>query len=210
MTRRLSALVLAPVLLAGGPSAGGAEEWTLDDLLALRSRVLEERVAFVQERHSWLLEKPLVSRGELYYRAPSLLEQTVTTPFPSYVRIDGDDVTLTRDGETQQVSLRQYPQIARQAVALRGVLSGDRQALEHEFDLDLHGSSAAWFLRLTPREGTGATDDHSGVLSAAEFEIHGSGARLQKIEILRSPGEQTSITIDANGSPSTPAAGATH
>lgn len=209
MIRSSQTLVLVWALLLGATTAFGTEEWTLEGLLAMRKLVVEEHVSFTQERHSVLFEEPLVSRGEFYYRAPALLEQTITAPYPSFVRLDGDEMTIERDGEKRHASLRQHPDLARQATALRGVLSGDLGALERTFSLALRGSRAAWSLQLTPHADASAGGGRDSVASNAQIEIQGSNERIERIDVQHSLGERTLITIDVTGSLSAPATGVT-
>ena len=199
---------LLSVAVAPFTCAADASRWTLDDLLVARQKVTQEYATFTQERHSLLLERALLSEGTLHYRAPDLLEQIITSPFPSHIRLDGDVLTLERDGGTTRLSLQQYPAAARDASALRGVLSGDRAALESAFSLSFHGSDDAWSLLLVPSANSVVDEARDTATSESRIEFHGTGAFIDRIEIRRSASERSVMTITPAAPSAAPDTGA--
>lgn len=80
----------------------------------LKARIAEagQRIAgiecdFVQTRTSALLAEPAVSRGRMSYSRPSRLEWTYQSPVSWSFTVDGDEVTMERDGNTQSFDVNQ-------------------------------------------------------------------------------------------------------
>ncbi|PKL97429.1 MAG: hypothetical protein CVV19_15830, partial [Gammaproteobacteria bacterium HGW-Gammaproteobacteria-9] len=76
---------------------------------------------------------------------------------------------------------------ARQNQLFLAVLSGDTQALQRDFQLELSGAATAWRLQLTPR----------GALLRqifADIEIHG-GETVTQIELHEAQGDRTLIRL---------------
>ena len=115
--------VIVPVIaLCASPLA--VAEWTVTDLLSLRSEVVETHASFIQDRYSVLLSEPLRSRGRLHYRAPGFLLQEFDAPFASRTVLDGETLLTWRDGEEVSMPLRRSGRVGVYARALCGVLGG--------------------------------------------------------------------------------------
>jgi hypothetical protein len=187
-TRRASA-ALALLWVLG---AYAAEPWTLERLLAGFAAQRESRASFVEKKIVQVLERPLVSSGELSFEAPDRLEKKTLRPRPELLRLEGDALTLERGGERLRLDLRSFPEVAAFVQSIRGTLAGDREALERIYRLRLEGAASSWALTLTPRE--------SGMAALVEsVRIAGRRADVSVIEIRYASGDRTLMSVQRIG-----------
>ena len=107
---------------------------------------------FVEVRYSALLTRPMVASGELEYRGPQSLQKRILSPYREQQIIDGDQVTVQREGEkTRRFSLKRTPELQGMLDSLGSLLAGDADALEQTFTVTLDEGEAGWTLHLVPR-----------------------------------------------------------
>lgn len=175
-------------LLAWAPAALAEPSWTLERLLAGFARQGSARATFIERKTVRVLDRPLVSSGELRFEAPDVLEKRTLRPRPELLRLEGDRLTLEREDRKLSLDLRSTPEAAALVDSIRGTLAGDREALERVYRLQLEGSAASWALTLTPREPA---------LSAwvKRIRIAGRRADVTVIEILHANGDSTLTSV---------------
>lgn len=140
-------------LLACLPASASCGAPELDALLARIARPPPERTAFVEWRQSALLDVPLRVAGELEYRGPGALSRRVDSPWRELTTIEGEHVTVAREGERERrFSLRRAPELRGLLGGFAALLGGDRAALERVFDATLESTGADWRLTLVPRD----------------------------------------------------------
>lgn len=183
--RGLRLAVLAMLL----PFAAHAETWTVDRLMGLLAAEAGGRVRFVERKYLAILDAPVESRGEMRFVPPGRLERHTTSPRAETMVLDGDHLSIARDGRTLALRLRDYPEAAAFIDSIRGTLAGDRRALEQRFHLSLAGSRSAWSLDLLP------SDPHLADL-VLRIHVEGSGARIRSLEILQGDGDRSVMTIE--------------
>jgi hypothetical protein len=179
---------LAPLLL-WSLAAPGAPDWTLERLLAGFAQTRESRATFVERKQVRVLDRPLVSAGELHFRAPNHLEKRTLRPRPERLSVEGDRLHLERGERSVQIDLRSFPELAAFVESIRGTLAGDREALERFYRLRLEGGRGGWALTLTPR----------GPAMAALVErvrIAGRDAEISVVEIQQANGDSTLMSIE--------------
>jgi len=135
-----------------------------------------------------VLERPLISSGELRFEAPDILEKRTLRPRPELLRLEGERLTLEREDRKLSLDLRSTPEAAAFVDSIRGTLAGDREALERVYRLQLEGSAASWALTLTPREPTLAA-------WVKRIRIVGRRADVTVIEILHANGDSTLTSV---------------
>ncbi len=185
---------LPALLLAAALGASAAPAWTLEALLAGFAQTTQARASFIETKTVRVLERPLVSSGELHFEAPDRLEKRTLRPRPELLRLDGDTLTLERGERRLQLSLRSHPEVAAFVESIRGTLAGDRAALERVYHLRLEGSARSWALTLTPREPAMAA-------LVARVRIAGRSADVSVIEIQLANGDSTLMSVQRLGAP---------
>jgi hypothetical protein len=179
---------LPALLLAWALAAGAAEPWTLERLLRGFALTREARASFVEKKSVRVLDRPLVSSGELRFEAPDRLEKRTLRPRPELLRLEGDTLTLERGDRRLRLDLRSNPEAAALVESIRGTLAGDREALERVYRLQLEGTESSWALTLRPR-------DASMAALVQRIRIAGRHASISVIEILHPNGDSTLMSV---------------
>ena len=176
------------LLLASLPAAAQEEPWDFAKLMAQLAQVQTSRARYSEVRRVAVLQKPLHLSGTLLYARPARLEKHQTLPFEEVMSVDGDWLTVEREGKTRRIALRNAPLIAALVESLRATLAGDREELERLYSVRVEGTRQRWTLALTPREV-----EVAGVVKS--IVIAGSGSRIVRIEVLEPGGDGSVMTI---------------
>jgi outer membrane lipoprotein carrier protein LolA len=174
----------APVASAT-PAAG---QPALDELMRLLAARKHSHVSFTEVQVLAMLQRPLLSSGELSYDAPDWLEKRTLNPRPESLVLSGGALTIRRGEHTRTLTLAQYPQVAPWVESIRATLAGDRSALERYFRLEFSGSLPHWSLVLVPVERTPGD-------TIAGIHITGEGAAMRTFEIRQTDGDHSILTI---------------
>ena len=189
--RRARRLLAVAALVAAGvagaaPAAGDA--WTLDQLMGRLARERSGQATFVERKHLAIVDEPVVSSGELRFRAPDRLEKLTLEPRRESLVLEGDTLTVTRGERRHVLRLADYPQVAAFIDSIRATLAGDRAALERTYALLLSGDAERWSLSLLPRDPKMAE-------VVLRIDIRGTHAMLAEIEILQADGDRSVMTV---------------
>lgn len=126
--------------------------WGLPELMASLHAVHAGQARFIERKFLQMVTEPLQSSGILRYTAPNRLEKQTLLPKPSRLAIDGDRVTVDRDGESRYtLSLEATPELGALVAGVRATMAGDAATLERFYRPTLSGNAAAWQLDLVPR-----------------------------------------------------------
>lgn len=177
------------LLLAGSLSAAAQEEpWDFARLMAQLAQVQTTQARYSEVRRVAVLQKPLQLSGTLLYERPALIEKRQILPFSEVIRVDGDWLTVEREGKTRRIALLNEPLVAALVESLRATLAGDGAELERLYSVRVGGTRQRWTLALTPREL-----EVAGVVKS--ISIAGSGSRIVHLEILEPGGDGSVMTI---------------
>jgi len=188
VTRRLAAWLLSILAL---PALAA---WDLTQLMADLARTPSGRARFVETKYLSLLDRPLVSRGEMSFTNPDRLEKKTLTPRPETMLLDKDRLTIERDQRRLSINLADQPPALVFVDSIRGALTGNRLALEKNYALHLAGQRENWTLTLLPSEPAIAT-------LVQRITISGQGNRIRSIEYLQADGDRALIQIDPLSDP---------
>jgi hypothetical protein len=165
------------------------------DLSLLMSRfsaIKTARAHFSEQRYLHMLKAPLGDSGVLIYLAPDKLQKITQLPHPENLTIEGDTLTMEREGKTQTFSLTNYPQVGGFIEGIRSTLAGDLATLQRIYDTRLEGSIDAWELQLQPRSAATQAIVRS-------IDIAGSDAHIKRIETLEHDGDRAEMIIVEDG-----------
>lgn len=176
------------LLLASLPAAAQEEPWDFARLMGELAQVQTSRARYSEVKRVAVLQKPLQLSGTLLYERPARLEKRQTLPSREVISVDGDWLTVEREGKTQRISLQNAPLVAALVESLRATLAGDGTELERLYSVRVEGTKQRWTLKLTPREV-----EVAGVVKSVL--IAGSGSRIARLEILEPGGDGSVMTI---------------
>jgi Outer membrane lipoprotein carrier protein LolA-like len=122
-------------------------------LIASLGRPAPARTPFAEARFSSVLDKPLVSSGELAWLGEDKLERRVDLPRKETATIADDKVTQTREGKSpRSFSLSRAPQLKVLLDSFVALLGGDASRLGQAFTVQLNRNGERWSLALTPTD----------------------------------------------------------
>ena len=184
MLRGVTMLVAAAAL-----TALAAPSWTVADLMQGLAARGPEHARFVEKKFMAILDQPVQSSGELRYVPPDRLEKRTLLPKPELLVLERGLLTLERDQQKHTLRLADYPQVAAIVDSLRGMLAGDRTALEKVYRLELHGTREQWSLVMLP-------SDQKLAGLVLRIDVAGNGNRVRSIEIRQADGDRSVMTIE--------------
>jgi hypothetical protein len=127
----------------------------LDSLLTSLARPAPATTPFIEVRYSKLLDQPLIAHGQLEYLGIDHLARTVTQPFHERTEIDGETVSIQREGQKpRRFSLRRIPQLRSMLASFGAILGGSKTALERDFKVESSGETDSWQLTVTPKSAS--------------------------------------------------------
>jgi outer membrane lipoprotein-sorting protein len=189
---KLAAMLAALALLASSVPAFAA--WDLQQLMDALAQNKSGRATFVETKHIAMLDRPVVSSGELLYTAPDRLEKRTLKPKPESMIVQGGELTIERGARTYRVQLAAQPQLAAFIDSIRGTLAGDRKALERNYRLGLEGTPQEWTLRLVPL-------DEKMQAVIRQIRISGAQDHVKSVEITQADGDSSVMLIDKSTGP---------
>lgn len=184
--KRLGVLSLLTFIAPPAPA------WDLDALMKGLARHEGGRARFVETKHIALLDKPVVSSGELLYKPPAHLEKRTLKPKPELMVLDGEMLTLERGTRKFTLRLAEQPEALAFVDSLRGTLSGDRAALEKSYKLKLDGGEQRWTLDLLP-------NDQRLAAFVLRITFGGTRDRIEWLRYLQADGDSSEMLIEPVG-----------
>lgn len=179
----------ALITIAASAWSRGAIDPTAAALVARLARPAPAVTQFVEVRFSSLLATPLVTSGQLRYLGPDRLERSVEGPFCEVTTIQGDGVTVAREGEPHvRLSLSRVPVLQAMLSSIGALLAGDSSSLERHFVTTLHGNNSRWQLVLTPADPRVRT-------TLTEIQVDGSHDEPRCFTLREPDGDASVIVI---------------
>jgi outer membrane lipoprotein-sorting protein len=188
-TRRIAtALILVASICSIASAARAAEAFTPNALMQTLAKHKASRTEFVEKKYLSTLDRPLESSGELTYTAPARLERRTIKPKPETLIVDGDTLTIERNGTRRSISLASYPEVAAFTDSIRATLAGDLDALTRSYRVVLDGTSSQWRLTLLPSDARIAA-------VVSRVTVNGHDDRIESFEVLQADGNRSVTTI---------------
>jgi outer membrane lipoprotein-sorting protein len=187
-------LILVAVFALQVPmaSAQGAAPFDLAHLMTRFATVKSASAHYIERRYVHFLKAPLIAKGVLTFTAPNRLEKKTLEPAAENMVVDGDTLTIQREGQTQTLSLSAYPQIGAFIEGIRATLTGNAASLQRIYETDLQGNANSWSLQLQPR-------DPAMQAVVRSISISGSGAVIDRIQTIEHDGDRTDMRITEDG-----------
>lgn len=180
--------VLLSLLLASVASPALAA-FDVGQLMGDLSRHKGGRAKFTEKKYLAVLDKPVVSTGEMTYTPPDRLEKRTLQPKQEVMVLDRDMLTLERDKRRLTINLANQPEAQAFVDSIRGTLSGNRAALEKNYALYLSGTPEKWVLTLLP-------SDQKIASIVQKITVGGSRDQVRSIEYLQADGDRAVLTIE--------------
>lgn len=147
------------------------------------------KARFVEKKFISLLDKPVLTTGEMTYTAPDRLEKRTLTPKVETLLLDKDILSIERGQQKLSINLANQPEALAFVDSIRGTLSGNRAALEKNYALHLSGTIDKWVLTLLP-------SDQKIAALVLRITVSGSKNQVRSIEYLQTDGDRSLLTIE--------------
>lgn len=193
MNRHRRHLLTWLAVLPLGTARAQTPAWGIDALMSELARQSASEVRFRETKHLAALKTPLELTGVLRYRRPAYLEKHIQTPSDERFIVDGDRLTMERQGgQRHTMSLQSQPVLWAFIESIRATLRGDAATLQRFYKLQLHGGRDNWSLILLPSEV------EMGEL-VNYIRITGTQARVRSVEIQEAGGDRSVMRILEDG-----------
>ena len=176
-------------LLMAALSLPALADFDLAQLMSELAKHKGGKARFVETRHISLLDKPVVSSGEMSYTAPDRLEKRTLSPKPETLLLEKDTLSIEREKQKLRINLSNQPEALAFIDSIRGTLTGNRAALEKNYFLSLSGTQDKWVLTLLPSEPKIAA-------LIQRITVNGIKNQIRGIEYLQADGDRSSLRID--------------
>jgi outer membrane lipoprotein-sorting protein len=187
--RAFYAALTAAVLCVTSTLAVAADApWTLDRLMNTLGAKKSGRAHFTETRYLKIAQEPLESSGELVFVAPDHLEKHTASPKPENLVVDGDMLTVDRNGRKVTIPLRNYPELGAFIESIRATLAGNRFALENAYTVSIDGKGDDWTMTLVPT-------DSRMKQKVSSITLAGTGAALARVEIRQADGDRSLMRL---------------
>jgi len=140
----------AALLLSAATFAAGTD--LAQTILARMAQPGSARVDYVEVSYRGMLDRPLITSGEMKWLGGDKLERDVERPYQAIAKIGDGEMSVQRgSGAVQTIPLSRAPQIAAILSGFRALLGGNAAQLAQDFQVSATGNPARWVLTLTPR-----------------------------------------------------------
>ena len=161
----------------------------LGQLMQTLAQVKAGEATFTETRSVAMLERTLESSGRLSFEAPDSFTRETLKPRRDRVSVVGNTVTMSQGSRNRTVALDAVPEAAVIMEALRGTLTGNRAALEKNFNTTVSGNAQRWALELVPR-------DWRLREQVASVRVSGQQALLREVAVAMADGDRSVMLIE--------------
>ncbi len=188
-TRRAALALLGAGLAALGAGVHAQGSFDIVQLMRTLAQVKAGEATFVEKRSVAMLERTLQSSGRLSFEAPDTFVRETLKPTQERIAVVGNEVTMSRGTRSRTVPLDSVPEAAVIMEAIRGTLTGNREAIEHNFRATVSGTPQNWLLELKPSEPR---------LRELVISVRLSGAQalVREVAVALADGDRSVMTIE--------------
>lgn len=181
-------LTLFAGLAVSGVTMAQGTAWDLGQLMRTLAQVKSGAASFTEVRTVPLLDKTLQSSGRLSFEAPDVFVRETMKPRHDRVEVVGNQVTMSLGSRSRTVPLDSVPEAAVIMEAIRGTLTGNREAIDRNFESTVSGTPQRWTLELKPREPRLQ-------LLVTSVRVSGENAMLREVAVAMSGGDRSVMTL---------------
>lgn len=162
--------------------------WTLDRLMSTLGQKKSGQASFEEIKYLSIATEPVKSTGTLSFVAPDHLEKRTESPKAEDLVVDGDKLTIDRNGHKYTLALTQYPELSAFIESIRATLTGNRFALEQVYKVAVTGTGDDWTLTLTPL-------DSRMLKKISAITLTGKRDLLQTVAIQQADGDHSLMRL---------------
>lgn len=165
-----------------------ADESLRDSILAGLAAQPQKHFSFVQEKKLAMLEKPLVTEGELLIAADRHVTWDIRKPYVMRYEISGDTIREIDANGERVIQTGGNPLVAALSEAMAAAFSGQWQGKERLASVTADGKSDNWQLHIKPQ-----SSDLQKLVSS--IDVQGVQQTISTVQIRESNGDSTLIRL---------------
>ena len=198
--RRALLACAGALMLTGGAASAVAGPFDLAQLTQLLASKRSGEATFVEKREVSVLDRTVMTSGRLSFEAPDTFVRENLKPQRERVAVVGNMLTMSRGERTRSVALDSLPEASVIIEAIRGTLTGNRDALQKVFETSVSGNAERWSLELVPRDARLRAQ-------VTTVRVSGRQAEVREMQVMMPDGDRSTMTIEpVLGKPAGPAA----
>jgi outer membrane lipoprotein-sorting protein len=187
--RALTLALGAAILVWHAQAFAAPAAFDLTQLTQLLATKRSGEATFVEQREVSVLDRTVTTSGRLSFEAPDTFVRENLKPMRERVAVVGNTLTMSRGERTRSVALDSVPEAAVVIEAIRGTLTGNRDALQRVFDATVSGNAEQWTLDLVPREPRLRTQ-------VSSVRVAGRRAEVRQMQVQMPDGDRSTMTIE--------------
>jgi outer membrane lipoprotein-sorting protein len=187
--RRVAGVLALGVATLLWPGAARSASFDLADLSGLLAGVKAGEARFVEKRRVEMLDRTLESSGRLSFSAPDHFVRETLAPRHEKLAVTGNVLTMSLGERSRTLQLDSAPEAAVIVEAIRGTLTGNREALERLFLAAVSGTAERWALELVPR-------DLRLRGQVASVRLSGQRSAVREVQVMLADGDRSTMTIE--------------
>jgi len=159
-----------------------------DETDPISLRQLVQFMAEHQEVHAHFEEKKYIKgvNVPLVFVAPSTMIRKTLHPKPEMFRLDGNTITMERQGKTRSLSIDDYPEISLHFEGMRALLAGNVERLTYLYSVKLTGTFSDWSLVLSPFQRDTMLET---------LNLNGSKGIVESVEVRLKDGDYSVMSV---------------
>ncbi len=187
--RRVLLAGAAGALVLATSMASAAAAFDLAQLTQLLASKRSGEATFVEKREVSVLDRTVMTSGRLSFEAPDTFVRENLKPQRERVAVVGNMLTMSRGDRSRSVALDSLPEASVIIEAIRGTLTGNRDALQKLFETSVSGNAERWSLELVPR-------DVRLRAQVATVRVSGRQAEVREMLVVMPDGDRSTMTIE--------------
>jgi outer membrane lipoprotein-sorting protein len=182
-------LLALATMLAAAPRVFAQGTFELLQLMQILAQNKGGKAQFTEKRSIAMLEQTLESSGRLSFEAPDTFVRETLEPRREKLVVVGNQLTLTQGTRVRTLALDATPEAAVMVEAIRGTLTGNRDALERYFKANVSGDARQWRLDLAPR-------DWRLQAQVRSIRVSGRDAVVREVAVTLADGDRSVMSIE--------------
>jgi hypothetical protein len=182
-------LLALAIMWAAAPRAFAQGAFELLQLMQILAQNKGGKAQFTEKRSIAMLEQTLESSGRLWFEAPDTFVRETLEPRREKLVVVGNQLTLTQGTRVRTLALDATPEAAVMVEAIRGTLTGNRDALERYFKANVSGDARQWRLDLAPR-------DWRLQAQVRSIRVSGRDAVVREVAVTLADGDRSVMSIE--------------
>ncbi len=161
-----------------------------EDLEQLTEEISTIKSQFIQEKHLSFLTENIISKGEFYFKNPSLLRWEYTEPYEYIIVFTDKNIFIKDEGNISSFDTESNKMFSEINNIMAGTIQGNLFNDSERFSVEYFENDNQYLLKLIPK-----MQEMKNMLKSIRLFIDKSDLSVAKIKMTESSDDYTSITF---------------